>query len=103
MTPNVKPPPRLRPRSLPSRPHDNSRPQPGPHELNPRTPGPDRCHRRMPVGSNRAQVTRTDRARFRDGDPEAVRTVFRAYGRLAYTVAFRVLGNRALAEEATQQ
>jgi RNA polymerase sigma-70 factor (ECF subfamily) len=32
-----------------------------------------------------------------------VRTVFRAYGRLVYTVAFRVLGNRALAEEATQQ
>jgi RNA polymerase sigma-70 factor (ECF subfamily) len=48
-------------------------------------------------------VTRTARARFRDGDPEAVRTVFRAYGRLVYAVAFRVLGNRALAEEATQQ
>ncbi len=41
--------------------------------------------------------------RFRDGDPDAVRTVFRAYGQLVYTVAFRVLGNRALAEDATQQ
>jgi RNA polymerase sigma factor (sigma-70 family) len=30
-------------------------------------------------------------------------TVFRAYGRLVYTVAFGVLGNRGLAEEATQQ
>jgi RNA polymerase sigma-70 factor (ECF subfamily) len=28
--------------------------------------------------------------------------VYRAYGRLVYTVAYRVLGNAALAEEATQ-
>ena len=64
---------------------------------------PDRCHRRIPVGGVRTLVTRTVRTRFRDGDPEAVRTVFRAYGRLVYAVAFRVLGDRALAEEATQQ
>jgi RNA polymerase sigma-70 factor (ECF subfamily) len=43
------------------------------------------------------------RTGFRDGDPEAVRTVFKAYGRLVYTVALRVLGNRGLAEEATQR
>jgi RNA polymerase sigma-70 factor (ECF subfamily) len=43
------------------------------------------------------------RARFRDGDPEAVRAVYQSYGRLVYTVAHRVLGDRALAEEATQQ
>jgi RNA polymerase sigma factor (sigma-70 family) len=67
------------------------------------TPAPDRCHGRTPVGSVRALVAREVRARFRDGDPEAVRSVYRAYGRLVYAVAFRVLGNRALAEEATQQ
>jgi RNA polymerase sigma-70 factor (ECF subfamily) len=32
-----------------------------------------------------------------------VRVIYRAYGRLVYAVAYRVLGDRALAEEATQQ
>jgi DNA-directed RNA polymerase specialized sigma24 family protein len=41
--------------------------------------------------------------RFRDGDPDAVRNVYRAYGRLAFAVAYKVLGDRGLAEEATQQ
>jgi RNA polymerase sigma factor (sigma-70 family) len=41
--------------------------------------------------------------RFRDGDDDAVRLVYREYGRLVYTVALRVLGQRELAEEATQQ
>jgi RNA polymerase sigma-70 factor (ECF subfamily) len=40
---------------------------------------------------------------FRDGDPEAVRGVYRAYGRLVFAVALKVLGDRGLAEEATQQ
>jgi RNA polymerase sigma factor (sigma-70 family) len=48
-------------------------------------------------------VGRGVRRRFRDGDPEAVRVVYRSYGRLVYAVAYSVLGNRALAEEATQQ
>ena len=43
------------------------------------------------------------RARFRQGDPDAVREVYRSHGRLVYAVAFKVLGNRGLAEEATQQ
>ena len=43
------------------------------------------------------------RARFRQGDPDAVRSVYRSYGRLVYAVAYRVLGDRGLAEEATQQ
>jgi RNA polymerase sigma factor (sigma-70 family) len=43
------------------------------------------------------------RARFCDGDPDAVRTVYRAYGRLVYAVAYRLLGNHSLSEEATQQ
>ncbi len=42
------------------------------------------------------------RARFRDGDPDAVRLVYRAYGRLVYAVAFKVLAERGLCEEATQ-
>lgn len=42
-------------------------------------------------------------AGFRDGDPDAVRAVYREYGRLVYAVAYRVLADRGLAEEATQQ
>jgi RNA polymerase sigma-70 factor (ECF subfamily) len=48
-------------------------------------------------------VEREVRARFRDGDPDAVRIVYRAYGRQVYTIALRVLGNRVLADDATQQ
>ncbi len=43
------------------------------------------------------------RARFRDGDPDAVRAVYQTYGSLVYAVASRVLGDRGLCEEATQQ
>jgi RNA polymerase sigma factor (sigma-70 family) len=43
------------------------------------------------------------RARFGDGDPDAVRAVYRAYGRLVYAVAYRQLADRSLSEEATQQ
>ena len=43
------------------------------------------------------------RARFRQGDPDAVRAVYRSHGRLVYAVAYKVLGDRGLAEEATQQ
>ena len=48
-------------------------------------------------------VDRDVRTRFCEGDQAAVRTVYREYGRLVYAVALRVLGDRALAEEATQQ
>lgn len=48
-------------------------------------------------------VDRHLRARFRDGDPEAVRAAYSAYGRLVYAVAYAVLGERGLSEEATQQ
>ncbi|MGZ4680435.1 MAG: RNA polymerase sigma factor [Ilumatobacteraceae bacterium] len=41
--------------------------------------------------------------RFRRGEDEAVRLVYREYGRLVHAVALRVLGQRELAEEATQQ
>ena len=41
--------------------------------------------------------------RFRDGDPGAVRVVYQRYGRSVFTVAFRALGDRSLAEEAVQQ
>lgn len=32
-----------------------------------------------------------------------MRAVYRAYGRLVYAIAYRLLGNRSLSEEATQQ
>ena len=41
--------------------------------------------------------------RFRDGDADAVRAIYREYGRLVYAVAHKVLGDKTLAEDATQQ
>jgi RNA polymerase sigma factor (sigma-70 family) len=41
--------------------------------------------------------------KFARGDPDGVRAVYGRYGRLVYTVAFKMLGDRGLAEEATQQ
>jgi RNA polymerase sigma factor (sigma-70 family) len=41
--------------------------------------------------------------RFRAGDDDAVRRLYRHYGRLVFTVALRILGDRQLAEDATQQ
>ncbi len=41
--------------------------------------------------------------KFARGDPDAVRAVYGRYGRFVYAVAFKVLGDRGLAEEATQQ
>ncbi len=43
------------------------------------------------------------RARFRDGDPSAFRVVYSAYGRLVHAIAYSVLVERGLSEEATQQ
>ncbi len=43
------------------------------------------------------------RARFRNGDPDAVRAVYSAYGRLVYAVAYAILREHDLCEEATQQ
>jgi RNA polymerase sigma factor (sigma-70 family) len=43
------------------------------------------------------------RTRFRDGDPDAVRAVYSAYGRLVYTVTYAILNDRGLSKEATQQ
>lgn len=40
---------------------------------------------------------------FRRGDPTAVRAVYETYGRLVFAVAMRILNDRALAEDATQQ
>ena len=52
---------------------------------------------------SRAAIDARVRARFRDGDPNAVRAAYSAYGRLVYAIAYRVLGQPSLAEEATQQ
>ncbi len=48
-------------------------------------------------------VGRRTRSKFREGDAGAVRSVYREYGRLVYSIAYRVLGDGTLAEEATQQ
>jgi RNA polymerase sigma factor (sigma-70 family) len=41
-------------------------------------------------------------ARFASGDADTVRVVYQTYGRLVFAVALKVLGDRGLAEEATQ-
>jgi len=42
-------------------------------------------------------------ARFAAGDQDTIRVVYQSYGRLVYSAAYKVLGDAALAEDATQQ
>jgi RNA polymerase sigma factor (sigma-70 family) len=42
-------------------------------------------------------------SRFASGDADTVRVVYQTYGRLVFTIAYRVLGDTGLAEDATQQ
>lgn len=42
-------------------------------------------------------------ARFSSGDPDSIRAVYQGYGGLVYSVAYKVLGDAGLAEDATQQ
>src|SRR4029453_13340494 len=42
-------------------------------------------------------------ARFAAGDPDTIRVIYQRYGRLVYSVAYKVLGDAGLAEDATQQ
>lgn len=42
-------------------------------------------------------------AQFASGDAASVRVVYQMYGRLVYSVAYKVLGDVGLAEDATQQ
>ena len=51
----------------------------------------------------RTAADRELRTAFRNGDPEAVRTVYRTHGRVMYAVAYKILRDQGLAEEATQQ
>jgi len=54
-------------------------------------------------GVPEASLDRDVVEQFRAGNEDAVRALYRHYGRLVYTVAFRILGDRQLAEDATQQ
>jgi len=42
-------------------------------------------------------------ARFATGDADSVRVIYQTHGRLVFAVAYKVLGDAGLAEEATQQ
>ena len=58
------------------------------------------------IGSSVTTVVMGDAemaAEFAAGSADAVRAVYQAYGRLVYSVAFKVLGDANLAEDATQQ
>jgi RNA polymerase sigma-70 factor (ECF subfamily) len=41
--------------------------------------------------------------RFAAGDPDTIRAIYQSYGRLVHAVAYKVLGDVGLAEDATQQ
>ena len=42
-------------------------------------------------------------ARFATGDPDTIRVLYQTHGRLVFTIAYKVLGDAGMAEEATQQ
>jgi RNA polymerase sigma factor (sigma-70 family) len=42
-------------------------------------------------------------SRFASGDADTVRVVYQSYGRLVFAIAYKVLGDTGLAEDATQQ
>jgi len=48
-------------------------------------------------------MDRSELSAFARREPEAVRVMYREYGKLVYAVAHRALGRHDLAEEATQQ
>jgi RNA polymerase sigma factor (sigma-70 family) len=70
-----------------------------PHPAHVREPG--RCE--LPRPRSVRSLDRALAERFRAGKDDAVREVYREYGRLVFSVAYRALGDRGLAEEATQQ
>lgn len=51
----------------------------------------------------RSMLSDDELRRFRVGDPDAVRAVYREYGRLVFAVARNLLASSELAEEAAQQ
>ena len=59
-----------------------------------------------PVGASvlpSGHVTPAELDAFRRREPNAIRALYREYGRLVYAVAYRVLGRRDLAEDAVQE
>ena len=64
---------------------------------------PRAASRQRSARARRPEIDVRVKERFRDGDPDAVRAVYNAYGRLVYAVAYRLLSDRSLSEEATQQ
>jgi RNA polymerase sigma-70 factor (ECF subfamily) len=76
----------------------------------PRSPSLSQPQRRLgPRGGLRGRpATDSDTAahllkRIAEGDDEALRRLYREYGRLAFTIAFRILGKEERAEDAVQE
>ena len=61
--------------------------------------------RRLPLGSTTLtrMLTEDELLRFRAGESDAVRALYREYGRLVYAVCRNQLNSPQLAEEASQQ
>jgi RNA polymerase sigma factor (sigma-70 family) len=65
--------------------------------------GPAAAHHSAAASRGPQSIDARLRARFRDGDPDAVSAVYAAYERLVYATARGILGEAGLCEEATQQ
>ncbi len=52
---------------------------------------------------DRNRMNRRTMRRFKDGESDAVAELYTRYGRAVFSLAFRALGDRGLAEEAVQQ
>ena len=77
--------------------------EPARSSMRPIVLGPRHVTGRHRAGNARSAIDARVRARFGAGDPDALRAVYSAYGRLVYAVAYKLLGERSLSEEATQQ
>lgn len=53
--------------------------------------------------ADRRDMDKAVNARFVAGDPNAVRHIYRTHSKALFSVAYRILGDRGLAEEAVQQ
>lgn len=70
----------------------------------PMSPGPRETARERWAAVTGAVVDDHDLAsRFASGDADIVRAVYQAHGRMVFAIAYRVLGDTGLAEDATQQ
>ena len=68
------------------------------------SPGPRETARERWAAVTSIAVDDSDLAsRFASGDPDTVRVLYQSHGRMVFAIAYKVLGDTGLAEDATQQ